>query len=180
MRKYFLLLMLMAITTLAANAQKKRTVSGHVYDHTGESLIGANVIIKELNLGTVTNTYGFYSITIPEGSYTLEISYVGYVDKVIALDLSRDQKQTFNLEEATEMIESVTVTAEKRDANIREIEMSAEKLDIKTIEKIPTFMGEADVIKVIQLQPGVSVVGRGNFRVLCAWWSCRSKLNPFG
>jgi hypothetical protein len=59
MRKYFLLLMLMAITTLAANAQKKRTVSGHVYDHTGESLIGANVIIKELNLGTVTNTYGF-------------------------------------------------------------------------------------------------------------------------
>lgn len=161
MRKYFLLLMLMAITTLAANAQKKRTVSGHVYDHTGESLIGANVIIKELNLGTVTNTYGFYSITIPEGSYTLEISYVGYVDKVIALDLSQDQKQTFNLEEATEMIESVTVTAEKRDANIREIEMSAEKLDIKTIEKIPTFMGEADVIKVIQLQPGVSVVGEG-------------------
>jgi outer membrane cobalamin receptor len=59
------------------------------------------------------------------------------------------------------MIESVTVTAEKRDANIREIEMSAEKLDIKTIEKIPTFMGEADVIKVIQLQPGVSVVGEG-------------------
>jgi len=146
---------------ISVYGQKKHTVSGHIYDIKGESLVGANVIIKELSLGTVTNSYGFYSITLPNGKYTLEISYIGYATQTVEVDLSEDQKKVFSLEESTEMIESVVVSAERPDVNIRQVEMSSERLDIKTIEKIPTFMGEADVIKVIQLQPGVSVVGEG-------------------
>jgi hypothetical protein len=157
-RSFFLLTFLLIVSFVSA---QKQTLSGYVYDKSGESLVGANIIIKELSVGTVTNNYGFYSITLPKGNYTLEISYIGYGEKTLPVDLTKDQKMVFNLEETSELIESVVVTAEKRDVNIKQVEMSSEKLDIKTIERIPTFMGEADVIKVIQLQPGVSVVGEG-------------------
>ncbi|QQS51903.1 MAG: TonB-dependent receptor [Bacteroidota bacterium] len=159
MKKIVLVLFLLLFAWIVQ--AQKFTISGHVFDEAGESLVGANVIVKELTLGTVTNPYGFYSITLPKGTYTLEISYMGYGQQNQVVDLSKDTKLVFNLKETSEMIESVTVTAERRDVNIRDVSMSSEKLDIKTIERIPTFMGEADVIKAIQLQPGVSVVGEG-------------------
>jgi hypothetical protein len=154
----FLLWSLFVVTSLVA---QKHTISGHVYDQSGESLVGANVIVKDLKIGTVTNSYGFYSLTLPEGTYTLLISYIGYGEETMQINLSKDYKFEFNLEESQAMIESVIITSERRDVNVKQVEMSSERLDIKTIERIPTFMGEADVIKTIQLQPGVSTVGEG-------------------
>lgn len=159
--KRFIFLISVLFFYLFSNAQNKFTVSGYITDENGESLIGANVVIAELIKGTVTNGYGFYSLTIPAGEYKLQISYMGYQMQEKKINLIENQKLSFALKEESELIEAVEVTAEKRDANIRNVTMSTEKLDIKTIKKIPTFMGEADIIKAIQLQPGVSVIGEG-------------------
>lgn len=143
------------------NAQSKHTLSGYITDLNGESLIGANVIVTNLSIGTVTNHYGFFSITVPQGKYKILITYLGYADQEMEVDLEEDRKLDFKLEESTEMIESVQVTARKKDVNVKAVTMSTERLDIKTIKKIPTLMGETDIIKVIQLQPGVQTVGEG-------------------
>ncbi len=160
MKRFFIFLLGIS-SVLLVNAQSKYTVSGYITDSNGESLIGANVIVVELSKGTVTNSYGFFSLTLPKGQYKLSVVYLGFQEQIIDLDLSKDQKFNLKMEESTEMIESVEVTARKKDVNVKSVAMSTERLDIKTIEKIPTFMGEADVIKVIQLQPGVAVVGEG-------------------
>ncbi|MGD2034227.1 MAG: TonB-dependent receptor [Bacteroidales bacterium] len=147
--------------------QQKFTVSGYITDAPGEELIGANVIIPALTKGTITNTYGFYSLTLPKGEYDLEISYVGYKTILTELVLNSDQKMNFALEESSELIESVEITAEGRDVNIREVEMSTNTLQMKTVQKLPMLLGETDVIKTIQLLPGVlpSNEATGGFHV---------------
>jgi len=144
-------------------AQNKVTFSGYLRDaENGEALIGATVFIKELSTGTSTNIYGFYSVTVPEGDYTVDYSYVGYDTQTKNLALSENQKLDVELQPESTELEEVVITAEEEDANISNVQMSAEKLDIKTIEKIPAFLGEVDVIKSIQLLPGVSSVGEGS------------------
>ncbi len=135
--------------------QQKYTISGYVTDELGEELIGANVLIPALVKGTITNTYGFYSITLPEGEYDLEISFIGYSAQNIQLALTSNKRLNISLIESAEMIESVEVVAKGRDVNIREVEMSTNTLQMKTIQKLPMLLGETDVIKTIQLLPGV-------------------------
>ncbi len=159
--KYFLILFVFILVPFLGSAQDKYSVSGFITDANGESLVGANILIEKLQKGTVSNNYGFFSLTVPEGDYTILVSYVGYKGQEISVLLNKNQKLNLKLEESSEMMESVEVTAQKRDANVREVSMSTEKLDIKTIKKIPSLMGETDVIKVIQLQPGVQTVGEG-------------------
>lgn len=161
MKQIFLLFIFILIVA-TTNAQDKFSVSGYITDASGESLVGANVIVNQLKKGAVTNNYGFFSLTLPKGDYKVQVSYIGYKVQDIPILLDKNQKLNIKLEESAEMMESVEVTAEKRDANIREVTMSTEKLDIKTIKRIPTLGGETDVIKVIQLQPGVQTVGDGN------------------
>ncbi len=148
-------------------SQQKFTISGYITDDLGEELIGANVLIPELTKGTITNTYGFYSLTLPSGTYNLEISFIGYKSILVELVLESNQKMNFSLEESTEQIESVEVTAEGRDVNIREVEMSTNSLQMKTIQKLPMLLGETDVIKIIQLLPGVLAANEasGGFHV---------------
>lgn len=138
------------------------TISGTVKDMSnGEDLIGVSIYVKELKLGTQTNSYGFYSLTIPSGKYTLQLSYIGYkgIDKTITLNKS----QTINLELTEEefKLEEVVVTATRGDENVKSLEMSVNKVDMKTIKKMPAFLGEVDVIRSIQFLPGVSSVGEG-------------------
>ncbi len=138
------------------------TISGTIYDATsGETLIGANVLIEELSTGAVSNAYGFYSITIPEGEYTLKISYVGFSDLANKLTLSENVKMDIELEEEGTKLTDVVITAEKRNKNIESIEMSKEKISIAKIKSIPAVFGEVDIIKAIQLLPGVSATGEG-------------------
>ena len=141
----------------------KYTISGKVTDKSnGEGLIGAAVFIKELNTGTSTDSYGFYSITIPEGQYSLIFSYVGYRTNLSALQLHQDIKLNMEMELKHQTLKEVEVTSERQDKNVVKPEMSTFKMDIKTIEKIPALFGEVDIIKAIQMLPGVQSVSEGS------------------
>ncbi|MBN2522949.1 MAG: TonB-dependent receptor [Bacteroidales bacterium] len=166
MKQFVSVLILLSIT-VHVFTQQKYTVSGYITDDLGEELIGATVLIPKLSKGAITNTYGFYSLTLPEGKYEIEISFVGYLSENVVIQLDKDQKMNFSLEESSEMIESVEIVAEGRDVNIREVEMSTNTLQMRTIQKLPMFMGETDVIKTIQLLPGVlsSNEATGGFHV---------------
>lgn len=143
-------------------AQEKYTISGYVKDQsTGEDLIGATVAIKELGTGTTTNLYGFYSITLPKGTYTVVISFIGYKSITKTVELTKNIKSNIEIGTNQEVLQEVVISAEKEDQNVKEVQMSVEKLSMETIQKIPQLLGETDVIKSIQLRPGVTSVGEG-------------------
>ncbi len=144
------------------SAQDKYTVNGYVKDaDNGEALIGATVLIKELGTGNITNVYGFYSITLPAGDYTVEFRYLGFVTQQQSISLNENTRIDIELAEEQTALQEVVVTARPEDENVTSTEMSVAELDIKTISKIPVFAGEVDIIKSIQLLPGVSSVGEG-------------------
>jgi hypothetical protein len=142
----------------------KYTISGTVKDKkSGELIIGAIIRVAELpNIGTTSNEYGFYSLTLPEKTYTIEIAYVGY--KKIATSVTLNKNTTINatLEDETSELGNVEVVGKKADANVRSAEIGMQKLDIKEISKIPVIFGEKDILKTLQLTPGVKSAGDGN------------------
>lgn len=139
------------------------TISGHVSDgKTGEDMIAANIYVKELGTGTVTNPYGFYSLTLGEGSYTLGYSFVGFQTLEFKINLRRDTVINISLQPESRQLEEVVITAERANENITSVEMGVTKLQIQSIRKIPAFMGEVDVIKAIQLLPGVQASSEGS------------------
>ena len=143
-------------------AQVNYTLSGYVKDATnGETLIGATVLVKELNTGNVTNFYGFYSSTLPKGSYEVSFTYVGYDPIQKTINLASNKRADVELPPSSQQLESVVVTGRAENSNVTDIEMSTAELNISTIKKIPAFLGEVDVIKSLQLLPGVSTVGEG-------------------
>jgi len=145
-------------------SQSKVTVNGSVRDaKTGEELIGATVFIKEIpNTGAAANSYGFYSLTVPKGKYTLKAHYVGYNE--FSVEIMLDSSRTVNINLMPESVEmkQVVVSAQRGDENVKEAQMSATKLDIHELSKIPVIFGEKDLLKTIQLLPGVKSAGDGN------------------
>ncbi len=138
------------------------SLSGYVRDASnGEGMIGASLYIKELQTGTQTNTYGFYSLTVPPGTYQLVITSIGYQTIETQLKLTENLSKNFEMKEETEVLQEVVVKAEKDDANVKSLEMSVNKVEMRTIKKMPAFLGEVDVIRSIQFLPGVSSVGEG-------------------
>jgi hypothetical protein len=141
----------------------KVNVSGYITDaSTGEALIGVNVAILETGAGTITNTYGFYSLTLDPGFYTLIFSYVGYVTETRPIRLGEDMTINVELPESLQELEEVTVVAEAANANITRVETGSTQLPIQSIRRIPALLGEVDVIKAIQLLPGVQVTSEGS------------------
>jgi len=156
------LLLLMSFFTLALNAQKV-TLSGYLKDATnGEALIGATVFVQETKQGTASNAYGFYSLTIPEGNYTLQISFIGYEPIIQKVEANKSQVLSFSLNEDTKQLGEVIVKGDAANANVERIEMGMTKLPVKTIKKLPAFMGEVDIIKTIQLLPGIQSGGEAS------------------
>lgn len=156
------LLLLFLLFTSGVFAQKV-TLSGYLRDgQSGEALIGATVYIEELKQGTATNAYGFYSLTIPEGNYTLQVSFIGYETITQRINATESRIISMSLTESTEQIEEVIVKGEAANANVERIEMGMEKLPVKTIQKLPAFMGEVDVIRSIQLLPGIQSGGEAS------------------
>lgn len=140
------------------------TISGYVRDAgTGEELIGASVFEPQSGAGAITNLYGFYSLTLPAGSYQLEFGYLGFDTKSISVDLLQNINQNVAIEETALMATEteIVVKAEKEDRNVESVTMSREKMSIEKIKTIPAVMGEVDIIKAIQLLPGVQTVGEG-------------------
>ncbi len=144
-------------------AQNSFTLSGYVKDaKNGEGLIGATLFVQEIKSGVQTNDYGFYSITLPKGEYSLTISYIGYQKNQKKILLSENKSLNFELNDDTKVLEEITISSKKADENVKNIEMSVNKIDIKTIQKMPALLGEVDIIKSIQLLPGVTTVGEGS------------------
>lgn len=157
------LLLLLFVTLPAQDLLAREVVSGYVRDAaSGEELIGANVAILETGSGSITNSYGFYSISLTRGFYTLVCSYVGYETKRIPFQLGEDIELNIDLQELSLEIEEVTVSAEAGNANVTRVETGSTQLSIQSIRKIPAFMGEVDLIKAIQLLPGVAVTSEGS------------------
>ena len=143
-------------------SQDKITLNGYIKDaNNGEALIGATLYIKEIQGGSATNVYGFYSITLPPGEYTVEYRFVGYETQERAISLVANLRADIEMAPESQQLEEIVVTGEADDENVTSIEMSSNKLDIQTIKRLPAFLGEVDVIKSIQLLPGVSTVGEG-------------------
>lgn len=156
------LLLFLLLSPLGILAQNTYTISGYVRDAAnGEELIGVNIVIPELKSGTTTNTYGYYSISVPEGEYELLFQYIGYQSQKQAIALNRNFKFNVELKESSTKLDEVILTGEKVDQNVTSVEMSVTKLDIKEIQKIPQLMGETDVIRTLTLLPGITTVGEG-------------------
>lgn len=146
------------------NAQNNFILSGHITDAaTGEDLPGATVIVGNIsNTGTSANSYGFYSLTLPAGKYVIRYQYVGYATKEIEIDLAQNKVLEIELAEKTFELGNVVVTGDRPDRNISSIEMGNVKMAPKEIEKIPVIFGEQDIVKTMQLTPGVKSAGEGN------------------
>ena len=156
-----LLLKLLIISTLSA--QDKVTLSGYLYDAAnGESLIGATIYVPDLQAGSVSNVYGFYSLTLPPGWYQVEFRYIGYKPIVRTVDLTRNLRLDIELLDEQMLLEEIVITDEVEDLNVSGIQMGTHGMNINTIQGMPAFMGEVDVLKSIQFLPGVSTVGEGS------------------
>ncbi|OFY18606.1 MAG: collagen-binding protein [Bacteroidetes bacterium GWF2_29_10] len=142
---------------------KKFTISGKIKDVlTGEELIGATIFIKELKTGVNTNIYGFYSITIPEGKYNVVYSYIGYEPIEKSINLTSNMKIDLEMSTKQQNISEVIVTGERKNDNVEKAEMSLVKMKMSEIKKIPALMGEVDIVKAIQMLPGVQSAGEGS------------------
>lgn len=160
--KIIQILTLLVLLSFKSFSQERFTLNGYITDsESGESLIGATVFINEINSGTITNPYGFYSITLDEGNYNIDFRYIGYTTISREINLSSNTKIDIELASSDIQLESVVVSDVAEDYNISSIEMSTSKLDMSKVTEIPTFLGENDIIKAIQLLPGVSSVGEG-------------------
>lgn len=163
-RFIFIALFLLAFSLKSAAQEKQRfTISGYVKDASdGENSVGANVYIQELLKGGNTNQYGFYSITVEKGTYHLIVSYIGYENFVKEIILDKDIRLNVELKPAAIDVKEVEISSEKIDKNVSSTTVGSVKLDMEEIKKIPAFMGEVDVLKTIQLLPGVKSAGEGS------------------
>ncbi|MGB0975273.1 MAG: TonB-dependent receptor [Flavobacteriaceae bacterium] len=162
-KSFKLLFILSLLLSLQAIAQEKFTLSGVIDDTANnETLIGVNIIIPELQTGTTTNEYGFYSITLPKGNYNVQISYLGYTSVSQTINLDKNITLNHSLQESTETLDDVVITKNVEKINLRKPQMSVNTLAIKTIKQMPVVLGEVDVIKSITLLPGVTNAGEGS------------------
>ena len=154
--------LLFVLISFAAYPQKKFTLSGTIANKSNsETIIGANIFIPEANISTTTNSYGFYSITLPGGKYTISISYVGFDEITEHISLTGNIRKDFSVPEKSTELDAVIVSSNSTRTNIRKPEMSVNKLSIATIKKMPAVMGEVDILKAILQLPGVSTAQEG-------------------
>jgi hypothetical protein len=165
MKNLILSVFFLVLISPALMAQEKVSLSGVVKDSSsGEVLIGAVVKLEELNIGVTTNEYGFFSIEAPAGTYTVLVYGRGY--KKMRQQITLDKNTTFNFEipETVLVTKEVVVKGkkEKEDANVQDTKMSTIQIDVKQMKKLPVLFGEVDIIKNIQMMPGIQVAGEGN------------------
>lgn len=157
---------LLILLSFNGNAQEKFTLSGTISDSTkGEELINATVKVKGQNIGTRSNEYGFYSMTLPQGNYTIIFVGLGYEPKELTIELTKNISANVLLVSTLEKvkeIKEINITAKKQDQNITDPVMGVERLNPAAIAKIPVLLGEKDIIKTMQLLPGVKSAGEGN------------------
>lgn len=162
----FLVIVLLSTKFVLAQSPSKTgrfTLNGYVKDSlSGETIIGATISVNGQTKAVASNQYGFYSITLDEGSYTITASHVSYLGKSVTIDLQENKSYNFDLVSKSASIGEVIVYSRKRDGNVKNAQMGKIDLSINQIRNIPAFMGEVDPLKAIQLLPGVRNAGEGN------------------
>lgn len=155
-------LLFLFITFSTISFGQTYTLSGYLTDaNSGESLIGATILSKETGKGTVTNSYGFYSLSMPKGKHTLQLSFIGYKTVDTTINLSENLNFELSLDEEDMAIEEIEVKANSNRDKVNNSEIGVENLSIKNIKSLPTLFGETDVLKVVQLLPGVQAANDG-------------------
>lgn len=148
---------------LHASAQPRYTLSGFVKDTaSGETLVGAGIYVKGGGEGISANSYGFYSLTLPEGKYTMVFSYLGYNTRETAIDLHRNLQLNIGLAPSSFQTKEVVISGERKNENVSRTEMGTISLSMQKIRELPALLGEVDALKAIQLLPGVQSAGEGN------------------
>ena len=163
LKRYFLVVFVLLLHFMG-QAQQKYILSGHIRDvATGEDLPGATILVDGVaNLGTATNAYGFYSITLLGGKHSVRYQYVGYASQTIDINLTENKKLDIELTEQSFELGNIVVTGERADRNVSSVDMGNIKMSPKEVEKIPIIFGEQDIVKTMQLTPGVKSAGEGN------------------
>ena len=164
LHKYIITGILFFLVLLDNQAQNKVTLNGTIRDKaSGEEIIGATIRIAELSkIGISTNEYGFFSLTLEPGNYTFITSYIGYDDYIEKINLQATQSIKWTLQQKSQNLEEVKIVAKKENENITQTTMGVEKINMKDIAKLPVLFGEKDILKTIQLLPGVKSAGEGN------------------
>ena len=161
-RRLFFLLILLNVFS-GAFSQKNYTLSGTITDsESGEDLAGTILSVQNTSYKTPSNSYGFYSITLPEGNYSMIVQFVGYENQQVEVNLNSTQVINFKLKVVRYELNSVVVRGERADHNVTSMEMGNVKINPKQIESIPVLFGERDLIKTLQLIPGIKSAGEGN------------------
>ena len=163
MKKLLIFFVVIISFTYSSFAQSKFTISGYIKDaSSGENLLGASVLVKEINKGAQSNEYGFYSITLPSGKYTIISSYLGFNNKVDTIKLTKNIRLNINLESKAIQSAEVTITSKRADENVKSTQMSTQTLEMEKVKTLPVILGEVDILKTLQLLPGVQSAGEGN------------------
>ena len=163
MKKKHLIFLLLTFLSFYSYGQKNYTISGYVQEsESGENLIGVSIYDKETFKGTVTNQYGFYSLTLEEGNYEIIYSFIGLESTTKKVNLSKDLRINISLESNAIITEEVIVTGEKLDKNVSSSKMSQVKIEVSNIKQLPVILGEVDVLKSAQLLPGITSNGEGS------------------
>lgn len=162
MKTRLVMLLLLVLFGQHVSAQQRYTISGYVKDQqNGESLIGISVSKAGTSIGTVTNEFGFYSLTLPTGEHELQFSYMGYTSLKMNIPLVANKTINIKLEKSSSQLSTITVKGNKKEKEVNTLSTSINRLDIAQLKKMPTFMGEVDVLRSIQTLPGVNTVGEG-------------------
>lgn len=160
--KYFFIAVTIFLSTEII-AQEKFTLRGYVKDSlSGETLIGASILVSNESRGVTTNQYGYFSITLPQDDYKLIFSYVGYAPRIININFNSNTSKDILLLPVSSTINDVTVTAQKKISNVKSAQMGQVDISINTVKSLPSFLGETDILKTLQLLPGVRNAGEGN------------------
>jgi len=161
--KKVVLLFVFSFSLLVGIKAQTHSISGYIKDaKNGEVLIGVSVYEQGTTNGVSTNAYGFYSIVLKADTHTIVASYIGYATQMKKVDVStKNLTQNFELSDAANELNEVIISSEREDQNVKSTEMSVAKLDIKQIGRIPALLGEVDIIRAVQLLPGVTTMGEG-------------------
>lgn len=163
MFRFQILLFFFLLLSSGIVAQTRYTLNGYVKDSlSGETIIGASVAVNGQSRGVTSNQYGFYSLTLEEGEYEIQVSHVSYLGRVVPVSLRSNQTLNFDLLSKSALINEVVVYSKKRDGNVKNAQMGKIDLTMNQVRAIPAFMGEVDILKAIQLLPGVQSAGEGN------------------
>lgn len=161
--KQLIWVLILLVFGLSGFSQEKFTISGYIKDSlSGETLIGANLGIKSAGKSIVSNGYGFFSITLPQGTYQLTGSFIGYQSKEIVIELKEDKIFNVLLLPNSAVINNVTVVSRRRDNNVKTAQMGKFEMNVNTAKALPAFFGEVDILKTLQLLPGIRNAGEGN------------------